>query len=102
VTHGWPRCAAGFPEPGSLERRGVSLPRYQQCAAHDAALLGEEGDEISMTTDGDYWMTADTPLRTLRSFSTAKSRWTCARGRTAPGPRARRLLGGRGPRGGAP
>src|SRR5262249_54162017 len=39
---------------------GVRSPRpLQQCVAHDAPLSGEGGGEISMTTGGDYWMTAD-------------------------------------------
>src|SRR5207245_1469818 len=32
----------------------------QQCLRHDDALLREEGGEFSMTTSGDYWVTADT------------------------------------------
>src|SRR6266478_2666529 len=35
----------------------------QQCLRHDDALLREEGGEFSMTTSGDYWVTADNPSK---------------------------------------
>src|SRR3989454_6373118 len=53
---------ASLPEGCAL---GASVGRgrrraRQQCLRHDDALLREEGGEFSMTTDGDYWVTADT------------------------------------------
>src|SRR5437870_8028354 len=53
---------APLPEWCDLEA-SVAVRRRQsaqQCLAHDRALLGQEGGEFSMTTGGDYWMTADT------------------------------------------
>src|SRR5205814_8871073 len=47
-------CALGASVGGGRRR-----PR-QQCLRHDDALLREEGGQFSMTTGGDYWVTADT------------------------------------------
>src|SRR5207245_4783369 len=43
---------------GASVGRGRRRAR-QQCLRHDDALLREEGGEFSMTTGGDYWVTAD-------------------------------------------
>src|SRR5437899_13050727 len=52
---------ASLPERCDLGARvgGGRRRARQQCLRHDDALLREEGGEFSMTTRGDYWVTAD-------------------------------------------